>query len=151
MCGDDAAFIQAGDARFLADEYFDAFGMAGDVEQMHQAAALFEQVEQFTQALHVGGEFFHIEQVLFAGDDVRCSVFVQCRAAGFQRQGHQRADVVAQALDFAGQPLLDLLEFQAGKVLVEVVASADQLRLGVGAVDFKDAILYIAIGGDDDQ
>jgi hypothetical protein len=41
-------------------------------------------------------------------------------------QGHQRHDVVAQLLDFRRQPVADLLEIQAGEILVQIVGGTDE-------------------------
>ena len=49
--GDDAAFVERGDARFPANENLHALGAVGNVEQADQAGALLEKIKQLPQAL----------------------------------------------------------------------------------------------------
>jgi hypothetical protein len=140
--GDHAAFVERGEARFAADEDLDAGGAVGDVEQLHQAGALFEQVEQFAQATHVGREFLDIEQVVFAG---LMTYGVPRFGQGFAAGSPAPADISGwissrSCCEFRRQPVADLFEVEAGEILVQIVGRIDQfggrIRRSVTSIRF---------------
>ena len=123
-----------------------------DVEQLHQAGALLEQVEQFAQAPHVGGQVLDVEQVALAGDDVlrrgcrRCAWLPASSAAAISSVMSSRS-----CRSSSCSAVADLLEIEAGEILVEVVGGLDQFGRLIGALGEQDAVLHVAVGGDDDQ
>src|SRR5690242_21309907 len=50
-----AAFVERCDAGLAADEYLNALRAGAELEDLHEARLLFEELEQFTQARHVRG------------------------------------------------------------------------------------------------
>ncbi len=52
---------------------------------------------------------------------------------------------------FVLQALADLLEVEAGEVLVEIVGGLGQFARRIGALGEQDAVLHVALGGDDDE
>ena len=47
--------------------------------------------------------------------------------------------------------MADLLEIEAGEILRQVVCGTDQFGRRIGLVAIQDAILHVAVGGDDDE
>lgn len=112
---------------------------------------MLEQVEQLPQALHVGGQVFHIQQVAFPGNDAGLGVPGQGLVAGVQSGRHQGLHVLVQLLQLLLHPGADLAEIQARKVLVQVIGGFHQLRRGIGLGRKQDTVLHVPVAGDQDQ
>ena len=56
-----------------------------------------------------------------------------------------------QLREFKLDLVANAVEFVTGVMLVDVIGGLDQLRGRIGFVGNDDAVLHIAIGGDDDQ
>jgi len=149
--GDHAALVERRDAGFAADEDLHAVGARRQVEQLHQAGALLEQVEQLAQPCHVGRQILAVEQVPLTRDDVLRRGVGRGGGAGVGGGAHQLGHVAAQLLQLGLQPLADLHEVEAGEVLRQIVGGLDQFARRVGALRQQQAVLHLAFGGDDDQ
>ena len=85
-------------------------------------------------------------------DTTRSSpLFGERRVARVDRRGHQADDVLAQLLEFVGEQRANGVERLSGILPIEEIRSLEQLRLRIGPVGVKDAILHVAFGRNDDQ
>jgi len=71
---------------------------------------LLEQAEQAAQPVHVAGKILHMEQIVFAADDVIFGLFRLGRIARRECRRHQRVHVLMQLLQLAAQPVAYLRE-----------------------------------------
>src|SRR5712691_2329662 len=124
---DDAAFVEWRDAGLAADVDLHSLRVGAQLEDLHEQRLLFEELEQLPQPGHVRGELMRVEQIPLAGYDIVLRRLRQGLAARLEGRGHEQRHILPELLQLVAQAAADVVEREAGVVLVEEIRRHGQL------------------------
>ncbi len=124
--------------------------MLAALEELEELGLLLEEVEEASQARHVGRKLVDFEEIAPARDH-HAVAGPNRLGAGLDRRRHEPGDVAMQVDELGLHLLAQLVEFQPRVMLVHVVGRFLQLRRRVRAIGHEHAVLHLAVARDDDE
>src|SRR6266849_8790744 len=92
-----------------------------------------------------------VEQMPLAGYDIVLRRLGQSLAAGLERRSHEQRHILAKLLQLVAQAAADVVEREAGVVLVEEIRRHGQLGRRVGLFGEQYSVLHVTVRCYDDQ
>src|SRR5229473_136921 len=122
-----------------------AMRVGAQLEDLHEQRLLFEELEQLPQPGHVRGELMRVEQIPLAGYDIVLRRLRQGLAARLEGRGHEQRHILPELLQLVAQAAADVVEREAGVVLVEEIRRHGQLGRRVGLFGEQYSVLHVTV------